>query len=108
MTPWVPCTLVWAHSATTVFDALESRDPRLAERLHTALGRYALTGRGDVQALAGMPAYRLRVGDGRVIFDLDTTRNEIEVLWLAHRRDVYRRWETARQQSHRPLESGRR
>jgi len=90
VTPWVPCTLVWAHSAGTTLDNLTARDPRLAERLHTALGIYALTGRGDVRALVGQPGYRLRVGDWRAILDLDVTRHEVHVLRIAHRRDVYR------------------
>jgi mRNA-degrading endonuclease RelE of RelBE toxin-antitoxin system len=33
---------------------------------------------------------RLRIGDWRVIFELDTVRREVTILALAHRRDVYR------------------
>ncbi len=91
MIPWAPCTIVWAHSAAAALDALAARTPRLAERVHMALGVYALTGHGDVRALVGPTSYyRLRVGDWRVVFELDTTRREVRVLRLAHRRDVYR------------------
>jgi mRNA interferase RelE/StbE len=90
VTPWAPCTLVWAHSAGATLDNLTARDPRLAERLHTALGVYALTGRGDVRALVGQPRYRLRVGDWRAIVELDTARHEVHVLAPVHRRDAYR------------------
>ena len=91
MTRWAPCTLVWEPTAAAALDALAKRDPRLAERLHTALGDYALTGRGDVRPLHGQPGLRLRIGDWRVIFELDPGRREVVVLTLAHRRDVYRR-----------------
>jgi len=90
VTPWAPCTIVWARAAAATLDLLAARAPQLAERLHTAIGQYALTGRGDVRALSGQPGYRLRVGDWRVVFDLDIRRREVHVLRLAPRRDVYR------------------
>jgi mRNA interferase RelE/StbE len=42
-----------------------------------------LRGRGDQR--------RLRVGDYRVIYTIDTGRVVIEVVRIAHRKDVYRR-----------------
>ena len=84
MTRWAPCTIVWARSAAVTLDLLAARDPRLAERLHTAIAQYALTGRGDVRALRGQPGYRLRVGDWRVVFDLDTARRE-STCYSSHR-----------------------
>lgn len=41
------------------------------EAIERALQVYALSSRGDVQALAGEPGFRLRVGSYRVIFDED-------------------------------------
>jgi mRNA interferase RelE/StbE len=52
------------------------------------LSRFAETGAGDVKALVGVAAKRLRVGDFRVIFT--ETPTGIEVITVAHRRDVYR------------------
>ncbi len=43
----------------------------------------------DVKRLAGQRAFRLRVGDYRVIFDLDTSNATINVLKVAHRKDIY-------------------
>jgi len=90
VTSWSPCTLVWEQSAASALDTLTKRNPRLPERLHLALGAYALTGQGDVRPLQGRPGLRLRVGDWRIIFDLDTARREIHVLSLGNRREVYR------------------
>ncbi len=63
-----------AHSAAASLDALTARDSRLGERSHTALGLYALTGRGDVRVLVGQPSYHLRLGDWRIIIELVTAR----------------------------------
>ena len=90
MTPWAPCILVWDPPAAAALDRLNARDPRFAERLHTALSGYALTGRGDVRALTGQPGYRLRVRDWRVVVEVDHLQQEIHVRAIAPRRDVYR------------------
>ena len=41
--------------------------------------------------LAGSNRYRLRVGDYRVIYTFDVTRETIFLLAVGHRREVYRR-----------------
>ncbi len=42
----------------------------------------------DVKRLSGQRVFRLRVGDYRVIFDLDPSHAEINVLKVAHRKDI--------------------
>jgi mRNA interferase RelE/StbE len=90
LTPWTPCSILWEPSAAGAVDALNKRDSRLAERLHTALGDYTLPGRGDMRPLHGQPSLRLRIGEWRVIFELDTAQRKVIVLALGARRDVYR------------------
>lgn len=58
------------------------------KRIAAKLDRYAATGAGDVIQLKGDVSFRLRVGDYRLVFD--QTDEEITVLVVAHRRDVYR------------------
>ena len=41
------------------------------------------------QRLQGRPEFRLRVGDYRVLYQFDLTQNELELVTLGHRRDVY-------------------
>jgi mRNA interferase RelE/StbE len=36
------------------------------------------------------PEFRLRIGDYRVIYEFDLTRNELFLVTLGHRREVYR------------------
>lgn len=40
--------------------------------------------------LTGRPGMRLRVGDYRVIYEVDDTGRAVTILHVGHRRDVYR------------------
>ena len=40
--------------------------------------------------LQGRSEFRVRVGDYRIIYEFDLTRNELHLVTLGHRRDVYR------------------
>jgi mRNA interferase RelE/StbE len=40
--------------------------------------------------LQGRPEFRLRVGDYRVIYECNVTRNELYLITLGHRREIYR------------------
>jgi mRNA interferase RelE/StbE len=46
-------------------------------------------GAANVKALVGQPGYRLRVGDWRVIYDVDSGRVVVRVLRIAPRGGVY-------------------
>ena len=41
--------------------------------------------------MQGADTYRLRVGDYRIIYQFDIHRNEIRLIALGHRRDIYKR-----------------
>ena len=41
--------------------------------------------------LQGRPEFRLRVGDYRVIYEFHLASNQLFLITLGHRRDVYRR-----------------
>jgi mRNA interferase RelE/StbE len=42
------------------------------------------------QRLKGRTEFKLRVGDYRVIYDFDIVRNELHLIAMGHRREVYR------------------
>jgi mRNA interferase RelE/StbE len=81
-------TQIYSHE----FDAMLSRVPErvgtlISEKI-TEMGlrlesypHYRMSGRGE---------FRLRVGDYRIIYEFDTAMNEIFLLTLGHRREVYR------------------
>ena len=75
------------HSAKKVLDGY-GRDLR-----GRIIGKFTEIGenpRGtDSKKLDG-PTYRVRVGDYRVVYDIDDSKNVVIVTKIAHRREVYR------------------
>jgi mRNA interferase RelE/StbE len=61
--------------------------PDIRRRIEGRLMEFASSGKGDVRRLKGRAGARLRVGDWRVIFD--ETRDNIVVVAVGHRREVY-------------------
>ncbi|BAK36388.1 hypothetical protein MLP_33740 [Microlunatus phosphovorus NM-1] len=62
------------------------------DRIQAAIGLLAADPRPpNSHRLAGRPAYRVRVGDYRIIYTCDDGLLVIVVVTLGHRRDVYRR-----------------
>lgn len=45
---------------------------------------------GDVQKLKGRDAWRIRVGDYRVIYEIHDRQLEILLITIGHRREIYR------------------
>jgi mRNA interferase RelE/StbE len=43
-----------------------------------------------VKALQGRQGYRIRIGDYRVLYDLDEASKTVIITSIGHRRDVYR------------------
>lgn len=43
-----------------------------------------------VQKLQGQSAYRIRVGDYRILYVIDDTAKRVEIVAVGHRREVYR------------------
>jgi mRNA interferase RelE/StbE len=70
---------------------LKQVDQRTKKRIGSALLRYSEDPLKFAEKLTDprLGTYRFRVGDYRVIFDLETT--DIVVLRIGHRKDIYRR-----------------
>lgn len=82
------CRLVYTRRAVRDIQGL---DPDTKERLGRVLLRYAENPLNHAERLteSELGSYRFRVGDYRVIFDLEG--DEIVVLRVGHRREIYRR-----------------
>ena len=80
-------TFVWPDSARA---ELRGIDRENAMRILTALTHYGQSGVGDIKALSGewSGCFRLRVGDFRVIFQIDP--EAIVIVRVRHRSDIYR------------------
>jgi mRNA interferase RelE/StbE len=85
----VSYALRWRASAQK--DVL-SLEPALAERVISAIDRLANDPRAHgTRKLRGAPGmYRLRVGDYRVLYEIDDEAHRVEVARVRHRREVYR------------------
>lgn len=60
-------------------------------RVRDAIVKLADTPRPDsTLKLSGRPAWRIRIGDYRVIYEIDDDKSAITIIHIGHRRDVYR------------------
>jgi len=68
---------------------LKKLDYSAQERILNALERIRIKPERYVKKLVGDPAYRLRVGDYRVLLDIDKSRLLVLVIKIGHRRGIY-------------------
>lgn len=69
---------------------LRKLDKHVRERIITALERLRIRPEScDIKKLTGMPGHRFRVGDYRVIFDIEKDKLIIFVLEVGHRKNIY-------------------
>jgi mRNA interferase RelE/StbE len=70
---------------------LDRLPPQVTQRLIQAIQRLrnAPRPRGSIK-LRGSRLRRIRIGDYRVLYDLDDAQRVIDVLDIGHRRDIYR------------------
>ena len=64
----------------------------LQTRIESSIDRLGLTlDSHPHHRLKGVEAYRLRVGDYRIIYDFDRAKGVLSLLAVGHRREVYRK-----------------
>jgi len=63
----------------------------MQKRIISALARIRIRPEAYVSKLAGDPGYKLRIGDYRVILDIDKNRLIILVIKIGHRRNIYKK-----------------
>lgn len=73
------------------FRQLEKLERSLQERIIAVLERIRIRPEAYVTKLVEDPGYKLRVGDYRVIMDIDNKRLKILVLKVGHRKNIYDR-----------------
>ncbi|MCZ7397040.1 MAG: type II toxin-antitoxin system RelE/ParE family toxin [Candidatus Methanoperedens sp.] len=78
--------IIYSDKAYRQFKKLERN---VQERIKAALERVRIRPEGYVSKLIGDPGYKLRVGDYRVIMDIDNKNLIILVLKAGHRRNIY-------------------
>ena len=68
---------------------LEKLDKHIQERIVAALERIRIRPEVFVTKLVGDPGYKLRVGDYRIIIDIDKNNMIILVIKVGHRKNIY-------------------
>lgn len=61
----------------------------IQERIISALERIRIRPEAYIAKLVGDPGYKLRVGDYRVIMDIDRNKLLVLVIKVGHRRNIY-------------------
>jgi mRNA interferase RelE/StbE len=80
--------IIWSEPAIR---QLKKLDRTIARRIFNKVGELADNPHRFVQRLANSPYYRLRVGDYRVILDIQETLLRILILKGGHRGSIYDR-----------------
>lgn len=80
--------IIWSDSAVR---QLKGLDRTVARRIFAKVGKLAENPFPHVRKLVNSPYYRLRVGDYRVILDIQQEVLRILVLKVGHRESIYKR-----------------
>lgn len=78
--------IIYSDKAYRQFKRLERN---VQERIKAALERVRIRPEVYVSKLVGDPSFKLRVGDYRIIMDIDNKNLIILVLKAGHRRNIY-------------------
>jgi len=80
--------LRWSKLAGKELDRIPSN---FANRIYDRAGNLALTPRppGSIK-LKGHSSWRIRIGDYRVLYEIDDGQKIVSIMAVCHRKDVYR------------------
>lgn len=78
--------IIFSDKARKQFEKLERL---VQERITGALERIKIRPELYITKLVGDPAYKFRVGDYRIIMDVDHNRLYILIIKIGHRKNVY-------------------
>ncbi len=73
------------------FNQLKKTEKNVQERIIAVLERIRVRPETHVTKLVGDPGYKLRVGDYRIIMDIDNKILRILILKIGHRKNIYGR-----------------
>ncbi len=80
--------IIFTDTSRKQFKKLEKD---IQERIVKALERIRMRPEAHVKKLVGDPGYRLRVGEYRVILDIEKDKLIILVIKIGHRKNIYKK-----------------
>ena len=81
-------SVILSDNAFRQFNKLERK---VQERITTVLDRIRIRPFSHVKKLVGKPGYKMRVGDYRIVMDIEQQKLLILVIKVGHRRNIYDR-----------------
>ena len=84
----MPFEIIWSDSAVK---ELKKLDRSVAKRIFNAVSRLREDPFRAVGKIVNSPYYKLRVGDYRVILDIQKGELRVLVLIVGHRRKIYKK-----------------
>ena len=78
------------HFTDKAFKQLKKLEKEDQERIIKALERIRIRPEAFITKIIGDPGYRLRVGNYRVILDIEKEKLIILVLMVGHRKNIYK------------------
>jgi mRNA interferase RelE/StbE len=80
--------IIWSESAA---NELKRLDRAIAKRIYMKVSQLVENLHHNVIKMVGDPYFRLRVGDYRVIFDVQNDRLRILIINVGHRKNIYKK-----------------
>ena len=69
---------------------LKKLEPQLAKRIIRKVTELNLAPYHFIEKMTDVNCWRLRVGDYRVLLDIDEKKKDIQILKVGHRRNIYK------------------
>ena len=66
-------------------------DKELQRRVHNILKRIIIRPQSYAKRIVGVPYYKLRAGDYRIILDIKESEKVLFIIKIGHRSDIYKR-----------------
>ena len=83
----MPFEIIWSSSAVK---ELKKLDRLIAKRIYDAVGKLKEDPYHSIKKLSNSDYFRLRVGDYRVILDINEYQLRILVIKVGHRKKIYK------------------
>jgi len=80
--------IIFTDTSRNQFKKLEKD---IQERIIKALERIRIRPEAHIKKLVGDPGYRLRVGEYRIILDIEKEKLIILVIKIGHRKNIYKK-----------------
>ena len=81
--------VIWSKNS---IDSLNKLEPLVSKRIIGYIKKFSENPRAkEFKRLKGESAFRLRIGDYRIIFDFEQKDQRINIIGIGHRKNIYKK-----------------